>query len=412
MFNKSFIGNVFMISGCAMGSGCLAMPMLAAGPNFIFSSIFLILTGFFSYFLAAVSLEIFLLYKNDSNTSTIVKNNFGQAGVVISGVINMALMYALLSLYLTGGADLLSKTVFPVINLQVSHKISLMFFLIIFLPIFYKGASLVVKSNKVIFYIKIFTFLTTLISGLAFISKDLDAFVIEQLKYIPRALPIFFGALWFHFVIPVIARINNYDRKSCHKVFAVGLTIPVIVYILWIGVMLSLIPRDGVGHSFFVLLSKKESVGTMISYAIANNSHIPHLTKISLNLFSNFALLTSFLVVGLSTYDYIRDALVIKQTTLGITKTLILTLLAPGIFALFFPNGFVVILQQAVILLTLTNVIILLCSLKEYHRLEYKPNKLFIYILLLLLFTIIGLQVLDNFSLLPSYGVSSGLFNK
>lgn|GEM_PF-2168519 len=406
MLNKNFIGSVFMISGCAMGSGCLAMPMLAAGPNFIFSSIFLIITGIFSYFLAVVSLEIFILYKNDVNASTVVKNNFGQVGVAISGLINIALMYALISLYMAGGADLLSKTVFPIVNVHISDRISLIFFIIIFIPIFYKGASLVVKSNKGIFYIKLFTFLTAVISGLAFISNDLDAIVLEHLRYIPRALPIFFGALWFHFIIPVIARINDYDRKRCSKIFAVGLIIPVILYILWIGVMLSLIPRDGVGHTFFDLLSKKESVGAMVSYAMTNNPHIPHITKISLNLFSNFALLTSFLVVGLSTYDYIRDALKIKQTTLGITRNLILTLLAPGIFAFFFPNGFVVILQQAIILLALTNVIVLSCSLKEHSKLENKPQKWFIYVLLLLLVGIIGLQVLDNFNLLPSFGLS------
>lgn len=406
MLNKNFIGNVFMISGCAMGSGCLAMPMLASGPNFIFSSIFLILTGIFSYFLAAVSLEIFLVYKNDVNASSIVKNNFGQTGVIISGLINIGLMYALLSLYLSGGADLLSKTVFPIVNLHVSNSLSLALFILIFIPIFYKGASLIVKSNKGIFYIKLFSFLIAVISGLAFISKDLTQVIIEQLRYIPRALPIFFGALWFHFIIPVIARLNNYERKRCNTIFAVGLIIPVALYILWIGVMLSLIPRDGVGHTFFELLSKKESVGAMVSYAMTNNPHIPHLTRVSLNIFSNFALLTSFLVVGLSTYDYIRDALKIKQTTFGIIYTLILTMLIPVLFALFFPNGFVVILQQAVILLALTNVIILACSLKEYNRLEYKPKKWFICLLLLLLIGLIVLQIFDNFNLLPSYGIS------
>ncbi|MCC2645152.1 MAG: hypothetical protein K0R94_930, partial [Burkholderiales bacterium] len=297
MLNKNFIGNVFMISGCAMGSGCLAMPMLASGPNFIFSAFFLILTGIFSYFLASVSLEIFLVYKDDVNASTIVKNNFGQPGVIFSGLINMGLMYALLSLYMNGGADLLSKTVFPVANLHVSNRLSLLFFILIFIPIFYKGASLIVKSNKGIFYIKLFSFLTVVISGLAFISRDLMVIMLEQLRYIPRALPIFFGALWFHFVIPVIARLNNYERKRCNTIFAVGLIIPVVLYILWIGVMLSLIPREGSGHTFYDLLSKKESVGAMISYAMSNNPHIPYLTRISLNLFSNFALLTSFLVV-------------------------------------------------------------------------------------------------------------------
>ena len=78
--NKNFIASVFMVAGCAMGAGCLAMPMLAAGPNFIFSSLFLIIIGVFSYLLATVSLEIFLHYKNETNLSTIAGKNFGKFG--------------------------------------------------------------------------------------------------------------------------------------------------------------------------------------------------------------------------------------------------------------------------------------------------------------------------------------------
>ncbi len=406
MLNKNFIGSVFMISGCAMGAGCLAMPMLAAGPNFIFSAIFLILTAIFSYFLASVSLEIFLVYKNNTNTSTIVKNNFGHIGVVVSGVINGALMYALLSVYMTGGADLLNKTVFPIISLHSSDQVSLLIFLAIFLPIFFKGAHLIVKSNTVVFYIKLITFIIVVISGLAFLSKNLDQFIWEQLRYIPRALPIFLGALWFHFIIPVIARLNNYERKKCRNVFAVGLILPVILYILWIGIMLSLIPRDGSGNTFYSLLHQNGSVGTMINYAMTTNQNLPNIMRFSLNLFSNIALLTSFLTVGLSTYDYIRDAFKIQQTRRGILRNLTLTMLPPAFFALFFPNGFVFILQQAIILLMLTNIIVLSCSLKEYVRLENKPGKWLIYLLLAILSVLIALQLLDNFNLLPSYGVS------
>jgi amino acid permease len=46
-----------MVAGCAMGAGCLAMPLLAVGPNFIISSIFLVLVAIFSYYLAIFSLE-------------------------------------------------------------------------------------------------------------------------------------------------------------------------------------------------------------------------------------------------------------------------------------------------------------------------------------------------------------------
>lgn len=405
MSKRNFVGSVFMVSGCAMGAGCLAMPMLAAGPNFIFSSIFLIIIGIVSYLLASVSLEIFLVYKKDVNTSTVVKHNFGNTGVIVSALINGALMYALLSVYMTGGADLLNKTVFPLAKIHTTDEVALIIFLAIFLPIFFKGAHLVVRSNKVVFYVKLITFLIAIVSGIAFLSKDLTSLVVEQIKFIPRALPIFLGALWFHFIIPVIARLNHYDRKRCNRIFRVGVMLPVVLYILWVGAMLSLIPRDGAGHTFFTLLAKHESVGTMISYAMNNNPHIPNLMKVSLNLFSNIALLTSFLTVGLSTYDFVRDTFKIEQTRIGVLRNLTITMLPPAIFAMFFPNGFVFILQQAIILLMLTNIIVLSCLLKEYDKLERKPSKFIVYGLLVVLAVLIIFQLLDNFGMLPSYGI-------
>lgn len=393
-----------MVAGCAMGAGCLAMPMLAAGPNFIFSSFFLVLTSILSYLIASISLEIFLLYKNDVNTSTIVTRNFGYGGTIFSALINVVLMYAILSVYMTGGADLLDKTILPLVDLHISTQLSLIIFLTITVPIFLKGAMVVVKSNKIIFILKLITFLVAVLLGLKFISPNLANFSWDQLRYIPKALPIFLAALWFHFLIPVIARINGYDRERCRQIFAVGLILPVILYVLWIAIMLSLIPRDGLGHTFLMLLKHEGSVGTMINYATHNNPNLSSLMKVALNLFSNIAMLTSFLTVGVALYDYVRDALKIQQTKSGVLGNLLLTMLPPALFALFYPNGFVFILQQASILIMVINLMMLACCLKEYANLEEKPTKLLIWSLSVILVILISLQVLDNFSLLPSFG--------
>lgn len=401
--NNKFIGSVFMVAGCAMGAGCLALPMLSAGPNFMFSSIFLILTGVLSYVIATLSLEIYLVYKNDVNTSSIVHNNFGHVGVVVSALVNGGLMYAILSVYMTGGADLLGKTVFPAIGLNLSPRLALILFLVVFLPIFFKGSDLVVKSNNVVFSIKVVSFLVAVFFGVAFVSPRIFNVDFTQSKYVVRALPVFLTALWFHFLIPVIAKINKYDRKECRKIFAYGIAIPVVLYILWIGVMLSLIPRDGDGHTFFMLLSNHESVGTMINFATHNNPNIPHIMKLAINLFSNVAMLTSFLTVGISTYDYIRDAFKIKQTTSGVWVNLALTMAPPAFFALFYPNGFVFILQQAAILLMVVNIIVLSCCLKEHHRLEVAPSKALLTGIIGIILILILLQVLDNFNLLPVF---------
>jgi tryptophan-specific transport protein len=141
----------------------------------------------------------------------------------------------------------------------------------------------------------------------------------------------------------------------------------------------------------------------MVSLALTNNQ-TSNIMKFALNFFSNIALLTSFLTVGLSTYDYMRDLLNIRQTHYGITQNLVITMLPPCFIVLFFSNGFVMILQQAIILLLLTNIFTILCVIKEHRNLIIKPNKNCLYLVLCLLILFIILQLLDNFSILPSFG--------
>ncbi len=404
MLGRHFTSSLFMVAGCAMGAGCLAMPLLAVGPNFLISSIFLIIVAIFSYYLALYSMEIFILYKNDINISTIVKKNFGNIGVVINGLINGIFMYTLLSVYMTGGVDLLNKTILPLINIHINNHMALILFMLIFLPFFFRGASLVVKTNKYVFYLKLLSFLVVIFCGLfVFNSKSILSFNLINIQYIPRALPVFLGALWFHLLIPIITKLNDYDRHRCKLVFKFGLLIPLVLYILWIGIILNLIPREGTSRSFYWILHNNLSVGTMVSLALTNNQ-TSNIMKFALNFFSNIALLTSFLTVGLSTYDYMRDLLNIRQTHYGITQNLVITMLPPCFIVLFFSNGFVMILQQAIILLLLTNIFTILCVIKEHRNLIIKPNKNCLYLVLCLLILFIILQLLDNFSILPSFG--------
>jgi tyrosine-specific transport protein len=403
---KNFIGSVFVVAGCSMGAGCLALPMLAAGPDFIFSSIFIILIAILSYFIASVSLEVFLYYKYDVNTSTVIVDNFGKPGWVISGVINLVIMYSLLSVYMSGSVDLLSKLVFPLMHLNISSPQALLIFLLIILPLFFRGADVVVKSNKIVFFIKLICFIIVLLMGLSFTSSRITEFSFAHIRYVPKALPIFFVSLWFHFLIPIIARINNYDRRECHKVFIVGLAIPALLYICWILVMLSLVPRSGDGHTFFSILKNNDSVGTMISYAAYNNQRLPGAMKVGLNFFSNIAMITSFLTVGLSNYDYIRDAFKIKQTKMGTVLNVFLTMIPPALLALLWPNAFVGLLQQIAIMVMLVNIMVLSCAYKMRDSLLEKQNKYKILIILFILGLLITVQVLDDFNFLSSFGIN------
>lgn len=387
-----------------MGAGSLALPMLAAGPGFIWSSLFIGLTGIFSYYLAIYTLEIYMINKNGENASTIALRNFGKPGVIFAAVVNLALMYAVLTVYMTGGADLLTKTLLPLVNLNVSSHSGLLIFLIVFLPIFFKGTGVVVKSNTVIFYIKLISFLLAIGLGLKFFSPAIVSAPAENLVYLPRGLPIFFSALGFQFLVPILAQYNDYNRSRCRKILAYGILLPVLLYVLWIGVMLSLIPRTGAGNTFWLLLSNNESVGTMIRYATHNNPQLPALMKIALNVFSNVAMLTSFLAVGISLYEYIRDALKIRQSIAGKILNLAITMLPPIVFAFAYPNGFLLILQQVCIFLILVCMVPIAALLREYNLLEVRFSRLSIWLLLSICSLLIVLQLLDDCHFLPAFG--------
>ena len=61
-----------------------------------------------------------------------------------------------------------------------------------------------------------------------------------------------------------------------------------------------------------------------------------------LSLFSNFAIITSFLGVGLGLFDFIADKFSFADTKKGRLKSACITFLPSGILSFFFPNGFIV----------------------------------------------------------------------
>ena len=98
-----------MVAGGSMGAGSLALPMVAAGPNFIFSAFILILIAIFSYYLAVYSLEIYIVYKNDVNALSVTRCSFGNIGAFFSVLINCSLLYTLLMIYIMGGEGIYFK---------------------------------------------------------------------------------------------------------------------------------------------------------------------------------------------------------------------------------------------------------------------------------------------------------------
>ena len=111
-------------------------------------------------------------------------------------------------------------------------------------------------------------------------------------------------AFGFHIVIPSLAPYLNNDIKKLRTVLFWGSTLPLIIYLLWLASLFGNLPIYG-ENSFSLLAKNQGSVGDMM-IGINNQMQKPWLSGV-LNTFAHLALITSFLGVTLSLFDFLRD---------------------------------------------------------------------------------------------------------
>ena len=171
-------------------------------------------------------------------------------------------------------------------------------------------------------------------------------------------IPIFLCSFGFH---PTIPSLSNYiGRKPRELKFAIicGSITALIIYLLWLVVTMGIVPLAG-KHSF---TSIGDSVGDFIKtiYIIINNKWV----TTTINWFANIAMTTSFLGVTLGLFDFLADGFKRSNTRLGRLQTALLTFTPPLVFALFFPEGFILALKYAAFFATI--LVIILPALMAY----------------------------------------------
>lgn len=90
---KKLLLSSFLIAGAAIGSGVLALPMLAAGPGLVNTVIFITITFAISYWMALISIDVYARYDNHNvNAATLAIDYFGKKGYWITTILNILSM--------------------------------------------------------------------------------------------------------------------------------------------------------------------------------------------------------------------------------------------------------------------------------------------------------------------------------
>ena len=335
--NKT-VGSTLLVAGTMIGAGMLAMPLTSAGIGFGFTLVLLLGLWALLTFSALLFVELYQTAESDAGIGTLAEQYFGKAGRIIATAVLIIFLYALIAAYVSGGGSLL-KDLLPE---SFGDKVSILLFTVIFGSFIVIGTHSVDKINRVLFFVMLAAFAVVLSLMLPEIKFDnLMATPIDNALII-SASPVFFTAFGFHGSIPSLNKYLDGNVKALRISILVGSAITLCAYILWQMSTHGLLTQN----EFLQILKEDATINGLVkaTLAITGSNIIAGAVK----LFSTLALVTSFLGVGLGLLECIEDLL--KRSfniSSGRISLGLMTFIPPLVFALFYPEGFILALGYA-----------------------------------------------------------------
>ncbi|KKZ53502.1 tyrosine transporter [Haemophilus haemolyticus] len=335
--NKT-VGSTLLVAGTMIGAGMLAMPLTSAGIGFGFTLVLLLGLWALLTFSALLFVELYQTAESDAGIGTLAEQYFGKAGRIIATAVLIIFLYALIAAYVSGGGSLL-KDLLPE---SFGDKVSALLFTVIFGSFIVIGTHSVDKINRVLFFVMLAAFAVVLSLMLPAIKFDnLMATPIDNALII-SASPVFFTAFGFHGSIPSLNKYLGGNVKALRISILAGSAITLCAYILWQMSTHGLLTQN----EFLQLLKEDATLNGLVkaTLAITGSNVIAGAVK----LFSTLALVTSFLGVGLGLLECIEDLL--KRSfniSAGRISLGLMTFIPPLVFALFYPEGFILALGYA-----------------------------------------------------------------
>jgi len=335
--NKT-VGSTLLVAGTMIGAGMLAMPLTSAGIGFGFTLVLLLGLWALLTFSALLFVELYQTAESDAGIGTLAEQYFGKAGRIIATAVLIIFLYALIAAYISGGGSLL-KDLLPE---SFGDKVSILLFTVIFGSFIVIGTHSVDKINRVLFFVMLAAFAVVLSLMLPEIKFDNLMATPMDNALIISASPVFFTAFGFHGSIPSLNKYLGGNVKALRISILAGSAITLCAYILWQMSTHGLLTQN----EFLQILKEDATLNGLVkaTLAITGSNMIAGAVK----LFSTLALVTSFLGVGLGLLECIEDLL--KRSfniSAGRISLGLMTFIPPLVFALFYPEGFILALGYA-----------------------------------------------------------------
>ena len=401
---KSFLSGMFITSGAAIGAGMFSLPLVSSGMWFGYSLICLVLLWFLNYLCASYIQELCMRFEPGASFDTITREILGGHWNKVMLVLIIFLLYILLYAFYSGFSALFSS--WDGINGQLTDLFRLLTGLLIG---FFVWVSTGVVGRLAGFMVlgMVFCFLWSVFDlgqGLE-PSNLLPIFDGDQgyHNYIWSALPYYMTSFGFVAVVPSLYKYYKDDAKAINKSIFWGSLLSLIVFFVFILLAFGNIDRDT-----FETLNTSESPLTAFLAQLTGGPDGGQSGRM-ISLFTNLAIVSSFMGTGLGLFDYISDKLQFGDTSMDRLKVALLTFLPPGLASFLFPNGFIAAIGFAGIVYVIGFFILSFFMVKKSRAnqkaIRYKVfgGNLILYFFLLLSILILVTYILTKLNILPQW---------
>ncbi len=331
------LGATFLVTGCCIGAGMLGLPTLSGMMGFFPAVTMLGAAWLFMCITGLLVLEINLWFDDEVSFISIAGRTAGPVAQLVSWVCFLFLFYALMVAYSMGAGALLSELYGEATGLEGSAPFFSIGFSLLAYPFLVRGAHAIDRLNQLFMVGLIGSYLVLICLGLPHVDPAHLSHASWKAALVP--LPIMVISFGFHNMIPSLVTYCNHDRSALIRTLVLGSALPLLFYLIWEGIILGVIPPEQHQAAY---AGGEDFVGRMLRRVTGTPW-----VGLMMDLFSLFAIVTSFLAIALSLLDFLADGFQVKKTLKGRVLLGFVVLAPPLFLAIVYPHLFLTALGYA-----------------------------------------------------------------
>ena len=303
----SLLGCTALVAGTTIGAGILALPAVTWEAGLLPSTAMLLGVWLFALtsalLIAEVNVQsIYRLGRPGLGLLAMVESILGQTGARIAGGVYLFLHYALLVAYMAQGGSILTTALTNLGGMAtlLPPWSGTVLFAMLFGSILYFGRQRLVETlNTAFVAIVLVSFVGLLVLGTRQVTPS--HLLTQNWDALSPAISVMFVALFFHNVIPVITTQLEGDVAKIRQSIVMGSAVPLIMFLVWNAVILGSVNSE-------MLQSLVDGGAVFDPLAVLRSGRAGAWLGITVSVFSEFAIATSFIGFTYGLLDFFQDA--------------------------------------------------------------------------------------------------------